>query len=44
VTYPKMEKIKSGHVVIGDLSRWRNGRVVMGDLPKNGKKGRVVVL
>jgi hypothetical protein len=39
-----MEKIKSGHVVIGDLSRWRNGRVVMGDLPKNGKKGRVVVL
>jgi endonuclease/exonuclease/phosphatase family metal-dependent hydrolase len=23
---------------MGDLPRWKNGLIVMGDLPKNGKK------
>ena len=39
MTYPDGKR-KSGRVVIGDLPRWRNDLIVMGDLPK---KGRVVV-
>jgi hypothetical protein len=31
---PKMEKEKSGLIVMGDLPRWKNGLVVMGDLPR----------
>jgi hypothetical protein len=31
---PKMEKRKSGRVVMGDLPKWKNGLIVMGDLPR----------
>jgi hypothetical protein len=31
---PKKEKMKSGHIVMGDLPRWRNDLIVMGDLPR----------
>ena len=30
----KMEKRKSGRVVMGDLPKWRNGLIVIGDLPR----------
>jgi hypothetical protein len=34
VTYPKMDNRKSGRVVMGELPRWRNDLIVMGDLPR----------
>ena len=43
MTYPKIEKRKSGRVVMGDLPRWRNGLIVMGDLPRQ-KTWRMVEL
>jgi hypothetical protein len=45
MTYQKIEKRKSGRVVMGDLPMWRNSCIVMGDLPENEKRksGRAVM-